>query len=817
MMFKPGAWCFPDPAPFVQSCCTLGFACLKDTGSLFGHSCQQLQDSKLNYTFASSYGECKNKVAPGDQCGARRAARGGVAAGASGGAWYRRGGGGRAPQRLPAGVVGCGGGGQCIKWNTCANTGPWVNFCCPDGFSCQPGSQDYRVWTCSADVTAGPPVDDAAELLQYPPRKLPEGSCTCRTDANEERVPTACPSPWSTPAGTDQVATPIKVGKKGRFYSTETGQDVVLHGVNWYGWSVGQFNFDGLWAFCDDNFTASTPPCQQDGEIPPHYPYPAIGAAGIQRLGGIRFWGKRTMTNDFATVIYRMKLLGFNSVRIPFSFADLNKDIPPPSTGKTEFFPCMIDPDSTIAWGKTIDPALAKLVADQGLTGKFDFPRYTGPQHPPPKVKGSPQCNLPWSAPFTPSYRGGQGQLNLTMCNWYLPQGPNVPAIQRLLWQVQYVVSQGMYAVLTFSSARDPEPNVASPQLFTRNWQNLWRMLADLPQYKHMKGRVLADLATDPSRWGCQVREFARAAGAPAGSQWDKTCAPAGASGPACAPGAWLYASAASAIHAVDGDVPVLIEGMGQDQQRGKFASCASGYFPGLKWGDGFITNGPTVSRYNLSNPSGMFAYEEFKKIGPFAINKAAMPNQASAGRHNTPAASPLCTAPAETCPRASVVVSPHLYPASITGVPAETEDQDDEITWKWDISWGWKSLGLDKTSKGEALRDVGLLIGEFGAADGGDNGVANADTTSYSARDAKWLKLLSRYLNGLSWQNGPASWMWWSWNANSGDTKGIVGPLTTWREVQWTKIRMLTREFGLVPWYCKYVSSEFCETVTWQ
>jgi hypothetical protein len=107
-MFKPGAWCFPDPAPFVQSCCTPGFACLKDTGSLFGHSCQQLQDSKLNYTFASSYGECENKVAPGDQCGARRAARGGVAAGASGGAWYRRGGGGRAPQRLPAGVVGCG-------------------------------------------------------------------------------------------------------------------------------------------------------------------------------------------------------------------------------------------------------------------------------------------------------------------------------------------------------------------------------------------------------------------------------------------------------------------------------------------------------------------------------------------------------------------------------------------------------------------------------------------------------------------------------------------------------------------------------------
>lgn len=38
----------------------------------------------------------------------------------------------------------------------------------------------------------------------------------------------------------------------------------------------------------------------------------------MRRLGGIRFWGKRTMTNDFATVVYRMKLLGFNAVRIPF-------------------------------------------------------------------------------------------------------------------------------------------------------------------------------------------------------------------------------------------------------------------------------------------------------------------------------------------------------------------------------------------------------------------------------------------------------------------------------------------------------------------
>jgi hypothetical protein len=28
--------------------------------------------------------------------------------------------------------------------------------------------------------------------------------------------------------------------------------------------------------------------------------------------------GKRSMTNDFATVVYRIKLLGFNAIRVQF-------------------------------------------------------------------------------------------------------------------------------------------------------------------------------------------------------------------------------------------------------------------------------------------------------------------------------------------------------------------------------------------------------------------------------------------------------------------------------------------------------------------
>jgi len=73
---------------------------------------------------------------------------------------------------------------------------------------------------------------------------------------------------------------------------------------------------------------------------------------------------------------------------------------------------------------------------------------------------------------------------------------------------------------------------------------------------------------------------------------------------------------------------------MGQDDLRGsKYQQCASGSYPGMKWGDGFITNGPTVAKYNLSDPSGMFAYNDLKKLGPLTIQKPTLPNQVCRSR----------------------------------------------------------------------------------------------------------------------------------------------------------------------------------------
>lgn len=43
---------------------------------------------------------------------------------------------------------------------------------------------------------------------------------------------------------------------------------------------------------------------------------------GSTMLDGL--WGQDALSKDFATVVHRLQLLGFNSVRLPFSFQDLH-------------------------------------------------------------------------------------------------------------------------------------------------------------------------------------------------------------------------------------------------------------------------------------------------------------------------------------------------------------------------------------------------------------------------------------------------------------------------------------------------------------
>lgn len=738
VMYRPGSWCLPVPSPTVKGCCTPGHSCQRDRGSVTGHTCRPVPAQLLSYSYEQQRGQCSSQVEVGGQCG--------------------------------------GAGFDCTKHNTCDQFGPWVGFCCPNGYSCQPYSRMYRKWTCQVDVQDQPPVDASKELLQYPPRAMPAGACTCRHGWGKDPVPMDCPSPWSSIGGTSQVAPALKLAK-GTLVRESDGRPAVLRGVNWFGWSVGSFNFDGLWAFCDDNTTSSTPPCRQDGDIPPHeFPSASIGAEAQKRLN-VSYWGKRRMTNDFAAVVWRIKLLGFNAIRVQFKFSDLNLDIPESSNKDPEFFPCLHDSDEYVAIEKTLDPQLIV-----GLGDKFTLPNlrpympsYKGMAHPPPKT-GNPRCDEPpWEAPFLPEYKGGRGdKLRLTMCNWYLPQGRGVPALYRFVWQLQYLVSQGFYLLLDFSSTREVEPNMQSASLLAQNWGRLWRILADIPAYKEfMAGRIFPDLINEPSRWGCQ---------------WDSACTTQ--NGTACAPLLQSLGLAASAIWAVDPGVPIFLNAGGQDHLP-KYDACGNAY-PGMHWGDGFITRKDALNRYNLSDPSALFTTALTSWVGPFA--------RVEKGDSQMP----------------RLVLAPHIYPASVTGSKEDLIASLPKITGRWDLSWGWKAQGIDVTSDGARIPQLPVVIGESGARDSGDNSAVNADTTVFTPADRTWLDIVATYLRTLSEKTGhQPSYFWWAWNANSGDTKGLVGPNTTWREVQWTKVRLLIRNYGLRPWYCGWWP-DFCDTVEW-
>lgn len=130
-MYRPYEPCVQQPAPSVRGCCTPGFRCTKDpSASATGQrSCQPVPKGQLSYSYdAKAKGGCSLYVGAGGQCG--------------------------------------GAGFACYQLDACNQWGPWLGACCPNGYSCQPAGQDFRLWTCQVNLQDQPPVDTAQELLQ---------------------------------------------------------------------------------------------------------------------------------------------------------------------------------------------------------------------------------------------------------------------------------------------------------------------------------------------------------------------------------------------------------------------------------------------------------------------------------------------------------------------------------------------------------------------------------------------------------------------------------------------------------------------------
>jgi hypothetical protein len=71
--------------------------------------------------------------------------------------------------------------------------------------------------------------------------------------------------------------------------------------------------------------------------------------------------------------------------------------------------------------------------------------------------------------------------------------------------------------------------------------------------------------------------------------------------------------------------------------------------------------------------------------------------------------------------------------------------------------------------------------------------------------RDLQHLNDFAQYLNNegagaTGNHNAIGNWYYWSYNANSGDTGGLVDD--SWQNLMWEKLRWLMKELGLKPWW---------------
>jgi hypothetical protein len=391
-------------------------------------------------------------------------------------------------------------------------------------------------------------------------------------------------------------------------------------------------------------------------------------------------WGNSTpLVFDFATVVYRQQLLGFNAVRLPFSFT--NFTIVPQNFEQ----PCTLPTQSQIQASVT-DPS---VTVPAGLT----IPAQVSP---PTRIPGE--------------------------CDDYLP---NDTTLNRFLWVINFFAKNGFY-VLIDNHTEDPTV-LQSATTWQQDWVSLYTAICQDPVSKKM---VMLDLLNEPDGRGIV---------------WE-----AQGSTPALTN---LYLNAMDALYAVNNDVLFFIEGAGQGGI-------------GCNWGDGFCTNETLIKQFGLSDPNPFFQ----------ALMAKPYLNQ--------------------------VVISPHVYPPSVTG---QTTDYAGPSLWNR-LSESFGYLTDTGYCFNGPCKIFPVALGEFGSM-------------FATAIDIESMDDIALYLNnsgvaadGL--HTAISSWFYWDWNANSGDTGGLVD--NSWLNILWNKVEYL-QTLGLKPWYTSTTPVQFgklCITV---
>lgn len=404
------------------------------------------------------------------------------------------------------------------------------------------------------------------------------------------------------------------------------GQLVELKGVNWFGFNNQSTMVDGLWG------------------------------------------GPDSLSYDFATVVHRMQLLGFNAVRLPFSFKDLFQT----------------SPRNYVQYGQ-----IASLSHIQKSV-----------KHPFRQLANG-KTILPLKSP--PDRKPG-------MINDYLP---NDSTFNRFLWVINFFAKNGFY-ILIDNHLREDQTALENPQEWVQNWVHLATAIAQDPI---AKDRVMLDLLNEPDNFGIR---------------WETS-----SNKPSLKD---LYLSAMDALYQVYPQFLFFIEGTGQGGIN-------------ANWGDGFATDPELIKKCGLSDPNPFFQALLHK---PYADQ---------------------------------VVISPHIYPPSVTYASQDFKGSD---LWnRLSSSFGYL------TKQGYRGKLFPVAVGEFGSHFTEKKDLQSMNDT------AQYFQLAGSAVDGK--HEAIPHWFYWSWNANSGDTGGIVAD--NWLDIKWEKIDYLT-QIGLKPWYLRNMKS---------
>lgn len=169
--------------------------------------------------------------------------------------------------------------------------------------------------------------------------------------------------------------------------------------------------------------------------------------------------GGSDFATDFGKISFMLKLLGYNAVRLPFTFNHLA---------------------NTKVWDLVRE--CAPLSQDQ-IKQKLIDPNEFG-------------ANKGKALPGNPS---PLGDTSKRQCNGYLPNAKNE---DRFLFVVQQFVNMGMYVILDYQPM-GTEQQAYDLNSFVQSWTALWRRVMCLPNFDtELAGRVLVDVMNEPDSMG---------------------------------------------------------------------------------------------------------------------------------------------------------------------------------------------------------------------------------------------------------------------------------------------------------------------------